>query len=495
MILERFRATAEQHPDALAIVDGDERITYARLLDEVGRVRAWLRQGVDPRPHDVVAISMSNRCQYAAIFLALCDSGAVLMPCNPQLRPAELRALSAKVNMRGVIADRASRAVWEQTGAVPARAILCIDDAQFPKQPAPREIPQRVVDTAALYMATSGSTGVPRVVPLSQLNLIGSVVNASGAMAMGRGDRIISVVPFHHLHGFNNCMLMPLLSGATVIMMQRFVPEEYARLAAREQATVIIASPFIFSQLAERVTSPADLASVRLCISSGARLQARLVERWKERFGSTIVSWYGTTETSGISMAHARRQPCSGLGGEFVGMPLPNVRVRCVDADGNDTGTGRPGEILACSPATMSGYLGEPQITRQVLVDGFFRTGDLGYMDSDGGLYLTGRIGRMINVGGIKVDPVEVERAIEAIAGVATVYVDCVPGTRAGEMIRARIVVRAGVELTRADIIRNCRLRLGEYKLPRIIEFVESIPVTLAGKTPRALASGTGGAQ
>ncbi|HLG97510.1 MAG TPA: class I adenylate-forming enzyme family protein [Bryobacteraceae bacterium] len=489
MIFERFRATAEQHASEPAIIDGGLRISYGRLLDEITRVRGWLKQALDPRPGETVAISMLNRWQFAASFLALCDSGAVLMPCNPQWRPEELKALAGRINLRGVVAERAFQAAWRETGAVPAEAIVGIEDAEFDNH-GDWNRGASSTEAPVLFMTTSGSTGVPRIVPLSERNLIGSISNSSRAMGIRAGDRMIGVVPFHHLHGFNNCMLMPLLSGATVVMMQRFLPEEYAELAAREQVNVIIGSPFIYGKLAECIRNPDLFKTVRLCVSSGARMQPSIASRWEEYFGSTIVQWYGTTETSGISMAVSPGQPSSALGGEFVGVPLPNVQIRCVDSSGQDVGTGQPGEILARSPATMSGYFGEPELNRQVLADGFFRTGDLGYIDSARGLYLTGRLGRVINVGGIKVDPVEVERAIEALAGVSAVYVDSVPAPGAGQVIRARVKVREGAELARADVIRHCRARLGEYKLPRIIEFVDSIPVSLVGKTSRAVASG-----
>jgi acyl-CoA synthetase (AMP-forming)/AMP-acid ligase II len=133
----------------------------------------------------------------------------------------------------------------------------------------------------------------------------------------------------------------------------------------------------------------------------------------------------------------------------------------------------------------MTGYVGEPEWNRRVFHDGFFRTGDLGHIDTNGNLYLAGRMGRVMNIAGMKVDPVEIERTLEALAGVSTCHVDAAPSSRVGEVIRARVVIRQDVQITRGDVIEHCRQRLAEYKLPRIIEFVEALPATLAGKMPR----------
>jgi acyl-CoA synthetase (AMP-forming)/AMP-acid ligase II len=134
----------------------------------------------------------------------------------------------------------------------------------------------------------------------------------------------------------------------------------------------------------------------------------------------------------------------------------------------------------------MSGYLGEPELSRSLFHNGFFRTGDLGYFDSGGNLYLTGRMGRVMNIAGAKIDPVELERVVELLPNVASCHVDAVPNGRGGEVIRARVVLRDGLQVTRREVIEQCRRQLAEYKLPRIIEFLEATPVTIGGKIPRA---------
>jgi acyl-CoA synthetase (AMP-forming)/AMP-acid ligase II len=137
----------------------------------------------------------------------------------------------------------------------------------------------------------------------------------------------------------------------------------------------------------------------------------------------------------------------------------------------------------------MSGYFGEPELSRSLFHDGFFRTGDLGYLDTAGNLYLTSRMGRVMNIAGVKVDPVEVERVVEMLPNVTSCHVDAVPSGRGGELIRARVVPREGQQVTRREVIEQCRLQLAEYKLPRVIEFLEATPITIGGKIPRPGAS------
>jgi acyl-CoA synthetase (AMP-forming)/AMP-acid ligase II len=141
----------------------------------------------------------------------------------------------------------------------------------------------------------------------------------------------------------------------------------------------------------------------------------------------------------------------------------------------------------------MPGYVDEPDVNRQIFADGFFKTGDIGYLDTEGNLYVTGRMRPVINTGGVKVDPVEIEDAIEAIPYVSACRVDAVPEGRAGDVIRARIVIRPGSQVTRRDVIEQCRLRLAEYKLPRIVEFVEALSTTIAGKIPAERSSDESG--
>ena len=489
MIFERFSEVAHRYGNELAIIDGEQRITYTRLLQRVAGVRDWLETRLNIGPGDVIAASMRNTWQFVACFFAVSELGAVLMPCNPQWRARELCWFTARLRFRGVISERQFRQQWAQVGEIlPPERVLTVDaEVSFRGDglaPGARLAQQISEDSPAVYLATSGSIGAPRVVPRSHRNPLASAQNLGRGLGIGRGRRFLSAVPFHHSYGLNSCLLMPLMSGATLLLLRQFTPAACAELIRRERADVLIGSPFIYGHLAGHVTDNSLLATIGLCISSGARMPAGVAETWQGRFDLPVRQLYGSTETGTVAIDCSGRGAPPGSTGDFVGAPISGVEVRCLGQDGEDLGPGQTGEIAVRSAAVMSGYVGEPEWNEHIFHDGFFRTRDLGHIDSDGNLYLRSRIGRVLNIAGVKVDPVEVERAVETLPGVSACHVDAVPGGREGEVIRARVVARAGFQLSRRKVIEHCRQWLAEYKLPRVIEVVEALPVTISGKIP-----------
>ena len=290
------------------------------------------------------------------------------------------------------------------------------------------------------------------------------------------------MVPFHYANGFNNSLLVPLLNGATVVMMPKFNPRACAEMVHREQVNTLFGSPFIYSSLLDQVGDPAELSSLKRCFSAGGRMSTGLVDRWQERFGVRIRQLYGMTEVAVIAIETSERATQASTAA-CVGPPIHGVEVAVFGEDGLRLTAGEIGEIGVRSEAVMTGYAGESE-TRDCFLDGLFRTGDLGFMDSRGTLHLTGRIGRVMNIAGVKVDPVEVERAVEMLEGVSSCHVDAVAQAMGSEVIRARVVAREGFELTRREIIEQCRLHLAEYKFPRVIEFADDSSMTIAGKIP-----------
>ena len=488
LIFEHLRNAASQYTEQCAIVDGDERITYGRLLERAGAIRAWLQSAMRPREGDVIAASLANSWQFVASFWAVSELGCVFLPCNPNWRAAELEGLVKRLQIRGVITEPQFRAEWDQmSGAIPPQSVLSMDQG-----PSLHEVgaassstpPQtRSEDDPVVYMLTSGSTGVPHVVPRSHRNLIAGTRSVALAMGVRPGWRFSGVSPLYHAMGFNNSLLVPLLNGATLVLMRRFSAVECAQSIYRERVEVLLASPFIFSLLVDGIGDPGLLSTLRLCYAGAARMPATLPQRWRNRFGIRLRPWYGMTETHVVSFDSAPEQPAP-QAGAYVGMRIPGVELRSLGPDGQILGPGEIGEVAVRSEGVMSAYVDEPELNQHLFVDGFFRTGDLGYLDPGGHVYLTGRARRVVNIGGLKVDPVEIEQVVEALAGVEACHVDAASHERTGEMIRARILLRPGAAVSRSDVIEHCRQRLAEYKLPRIIELMEASAVTLTGKLP-----------
>jgi long-chain acyl-CoA synthetase len=489
VISEQLRKVVQRYRDELAIIDGDQRITYGELLERVQAIRQWLQSALDLQPGDVIAASIENSWEFVACFFAVSELGCVLMPCNLQWRAAELRMFATALGFRGAVIEPRVGVEWDQiSDLIPNGRILTADPIPWQGNPlravSPSPIASITEDAPALYIPTSGSTGTPRLVPRSHRNLIAVAENVSATLGIGPGRRFLSVVPFYFSNGFNNSLIVPLLSGATAVTMRKFSPGACAQLVHAEAVDTLFGSPLIYASLldGERdFTLPSSLAH---CFTSGGRMPSNVVERWRTRFGVPIRQLYGATETGVIAIERSESPPASPVG-VCVGESIRGVDVVALGADGQSLQPGEIGELAVRSASVMSGYFGEPGLSNSRFHDGFFCTGDLGCIDSAGNLHLTGRKGRVINIGGVKVDPVEVERAIETLSNVASCHVDAVPNGHGGEVIRARVVARDGLPVTRPEVIERCRQELAEYKLPRVIEFLETSPANLAGKILR----------
>jgi acyl-CoA synthetase (AMP-forming)/AMP-acid ligase II len=470
MIAERLRALAHDNPEHLAIVDRDERITRAQLLQRIDSVRESLRQSLQVTPGDVIAASLENSWQFVASFFATIELGGVFMPLHPGWRAAELQSLCERLKIHGVMAGGGAFSEWERV--VPRERILAVEDGFTV---APRSAPLRATDgnSPAVYLATSGSTGAPRIVPRSHRNLLAGARNVGKALAVDAAQRFLCVVPFYHSSGFHNTLILPLLNGARLILMRHFTPAACASLIRDESADVLIGSPFIYRMLLDHAE---HLRTLKLCISAGARMPEPLAKAWQERCGIRVRQLYGSTETSVISIDRSAEPAHPGT----VGTPIDEVEIRILS----------DGEVAVRSPMVMSGYVADPEWNARVFEDGFYRTGDLGCLDAERRLRLLGRTRRMINIAGVKVDPAEIEQALESLEGVVACHVDAADADGRNELIRARLELREGVEITRTDAIAHCRRRLAEYKLPRVIEFVEAVPVTLAGKITSSWSAG-----
>lgn len=471
MVSERFRAACAEHAARLAVVDGGERISYRELATRVTALGRSLRTGFSVKQGDIVAASLPNRWQFIAGFFAAADLGGVFMPFNPHWRAAELRWFAERFRPAVVLTDASSRREWTAVGElVPESRLLDVDGLEARLEPAADSTGnRRFEDEPALYLLTSGSTGRPKVVPRTHRMLVTGARNVAPAIGIRAGQRFLCVVPFHHANGFANSMLAPLFCGATLVLARRFFPALVWELVRRERIGALIASPFVYSLLAEHADAAGTLAGLEIAVSSGAPMSGALRRLCRERLGISVRQLYGSSETGTISIEPAGMPPAEGL----VGRPIDGVEVRILD-----------GEVIVRSPTTMSGYAGEPELNAHLFRDGFFRTGDLGRIDEAGNLWIGGRLKRILNAGGIKVDPVEIENVLSMLPAVRQCHVSGVADERETEIIRCQLALRPGRRLDRADIIAHCRQHLAEYKIPRIIEFVDEIPTDLAGKTP-----------
>ncbi len=495
MISEHLRQVAARHRHELAIVDGSERITFGGLLERINAAREWLRSELHLSPGGVIAIALDNSWRFAACCFAVSELSGVSLLCNPQWRAAELAVLAERVALRAAIVEPRLAAEWNRAlDPLQNSRVLTSDSVPAEGQP-DRPIQPASEDAPAIYLSTSGSTGSPRIVPRSHRNLTANARNVASTLDIGSGHRFLCVVPFHYSNGLNNSLLLPLLNGAVTVMLPRFTPSACADLIHREQVNTLIGSPFIYGSLAASVGDASLLSSLKHCFTAGGRIPAGVVETWRARFGISIRQLYGMSEAGVIAIEGADPAPASSSDASFpdtaapdalIGSPIRGVEVVILGPDGQTLQPGEIGELAVRSDGLMSAYVGEAEASRGLFLNGFFRTGDLGYFDAAGDLRLNGRMGRVMNIAGVKVHPAEIERVVEMLPSVAACHVDTVPNGSGGEMIRARVVPGPGAQVTRREVFEHCRRHLAEYKLPRTIEFLESSPETIGGKIPRS---------
>jgi long-chain acyl-CoA synthetase len=348
----------------------------------------------------------------------------------------------------------------------------------------PVRLPSRQPDEAYVCQFSSGSTGRPKRVVRTHAQCAAEA-ELYGELGLTHEDRIICTIPLFHTYGMGACLFTTAFTGATLVFLDEPNPFLLKRhraleLLERERVTVFPGVPLNFRLLAD-APADADLSALRLCFSAGTALPRATFEAFGEKFGVLVRQLYGTTET-GVMSANASDDPVSTF--ESVGVPLGEVRFEILDDEGALLPVGETGEIAVASPAATTGYADLEEVNRVAFRDGRFVTGDLGSLDERGQLYIKGRKKLLIEVGGYKVDPIEVEDVLAAHDKVDGVVVVGVAGAAAGEETVKAVVVPKE-ECEQRELIEYCRERLANYKVPREIEFRDEIPKGPLGKVLR----------
>ncbi|MGA2927694.1 MAG: fatty acid--CoA ligase family protein, partial [Solirubrobacteraceae bacterium] len=409
-------------------------------------------------------------------------------------KQAELEFCFRSASVSAMISDERAAGVCERIAAGLEGEVHVISttaahgqaltlDALLEDGSAERLVPRSAEETL-VYQFSSGSTGRPKRVPRTH----GQCAAEAGlykSLGLTSDDRIFSAIPLFHTWGMGACLFGPAATGAAIVVLEDPQPfllkrQRALELVEREQATVFPGVPFHFRLLAE-APAQADLSSLRLCFSAGTALPRSSFEAFGERFGVLVRQLYGSTET-GMITANMSDDPVATF--ESVGAPVAGVHVDIVDDDGDVVAVGEIGEVTVTSAAASSGYAGADEVSRLSFRDGRYFTGDLGRLDEGGLLYLAGRKKLLIQVGGFKVDPVEVQDVIIDHPAVSEVIVVGVSGETEGEEIVKAVVVPSS-DCEEGELISFCRERLANFKVPHAIEFRDEIPKSSLGKILR----------
>ncbi|MGB7685233.1 MAG: class I adenylate-forming enzyme family protein [Solirubrobacterales bacterium] len=477
-IMELLYAQAEKRPDATALVYATQRLTFGELIDRIERLaHGFASSGVSPG--DAVALVMRGDPWFVSSFHAITALGAVAVPVNPSFKQAEVESYFRDAGVRFVVGD-------ERTADACHKLAAGLDPPALVEKSAPGRLPARDPDEDFVFQFSSGSTGRSKRMARTQ-GQIAAEAALYVSLGLTSADTIFSAVPLFHNWGLGSCLFAQAATGATVVILEDPHPfllrrDRALELIEREKVTIFPGVPFNFRLMAE-APSDADLSSLRLCLSAGTGLPKATFEAFHERFGIPIRQLYGTTET-GMVAANMSDDPASTL--ESVGRPAGDVEVEIIDEEGNPVPTGEEGEVTITSPAMTAGYAGADmaELNELAFRGGRYLTGDVGFIDAEGVLSLTGRKKLLIDVGGFKVDPIEVEDAIAQHPQVGEVVVVGVPGEVQGEEVVKAAVVLAG-PLEARELTTYCRQRLANFKIPQVIEFREEIPKSPLGKILR----------
>ncbi len=473
--VEHWVREAPSHP---AVVTACSSTTYADLARTSAALSARLVEH-SAGAGDRIAFFLPNGSGFVAAFLSIMRIGGVAVPLNVNYQQEELKYYVRSSGARLIITDSARlsklNAMLGQLEERP-RIVLIEEAAGTPAQSLPA-VPVSP-DQPAIHQYSTGSTGQPKPVIRTQGQLMAEVRHYGAAVRIVPSDRILTVVPMFHSHGFGNCLLAALMNGTTMVILESFNPREVLSVLESERITIYPGVPFMFKMLNETMLKSApDLSSLRLCFWAGGALDPAVSHAFHKRFGQHIRQLYGTTETGSITINLGDDIETSL---ESVGVAMPGIKLTVAGESGETLPAGEVGEIGISSPAMTRGYEGLADVTKASFRNGYFFPGDVGRIDEQGRVFVTGRKTFFINVGGSKVDPAEVERIIGAHPKVSEVVVLGVKTPYGGEIVKAVVVPREQCEV--AEILEACHGKLAEYKLPKIVEFRAEIPRSPLGK-------------
>lgn len=492
-LAEDLRRAARERPEHPAIIFAGERTAYSTLDREADRIAAGLyRLGI--RKGDRVVFSLANRPVFAELYYGILRAEAVAVPLNPALKAGDFRPFLTALAPRAIIADES--AVGEVMTAGPHSAPVFVVGAH----PTARAFSEIASDSApppgdtssedVAVVAYTGGAVEPRGATLSHGNLaanIDSVLEIPG-LDISPEDVVLGAVGLHHLYALNVVLGVAVRAGATVLLQEKFDPERSLEEAAMQGVTVLVGVPPMYREWLKG-NRPVDLSTVRLAVSGGAALGPQLIEEFRSRFGVEIWEGYGLTETSSVVTTTRMGEQRPGS----VGLPLPGVEVRVVDATGAEVLPGDPGEIWVRGPSVFKGYWGDANASREAFSGDWLQTGDLGYRDEDGYLFFVGRREDVVFVAGFPVYPKEVEEVLRTHSAVADAAAVGESDPKQGTRIKGFVALKKGATAGKEQLLVYCAARLARFKVPSEIEFVDAIPRLDSGRLNRHLLGREGG--
>ena len=475
-------------PERTALIFRDESWTYAELNRVTNRVAHGLHSlGVNPG--DRVGFLGLNHPRFLFTLFGAAKLGAIFVPLNFRLTGPELAFIIRDSGLHTLVYEENFASIIDAIRKdMPVRRLICstaldgsrsFDDLIHDQRDTDLDFPVPE-DSVAWIMYTSGTTGQPKGAMLSHGNILWNNINASLAFDGLSDDRTLAVAPLFHIGGLNVTPIPSLWKGATVIVEQMFEPGMVLELIEKHRITTMFGVPAMFMFMAQHPDFPTrDLSTIRVLACGGAPVPEALIKIYGER-GIPFLQGYGLTETAPFASFLPSDKAEAKVGSAGIAPFFSEVRV--VDENDHEVPDGQRGEIVVRGPNVMKGYWGRPDATAEILVDGWFHTGDIGKRDADGYFYILDRKKDMIISGGENVYPAEVEDVLYQHPHVKEVAVIGVQHSRWGETVRAVVVVKEGTSLTEQDVIAFAEGKLARFKQPKSVMFTDTLPRNPTGK-------------
>jgi len=492
-----------QFADLVAVRDGSTSLTYAELA-EAARAFGGALVGAGVEPGDRVAIWCANCAEWTVAALGVLAAGAVLVPVNTRFKGAEAAVVLSRSGARVLVTvtdflGTDYVAMLEEAGTpLPALRTIVVakgtaggsasswrDFMATTTRDARAEVERRSAalgpDDPSDILFTSGTTGVPKGVVMTHGRTLIVATDWVAMTGLHAGDVYLQVNPYFHMFGLKAGILASVASGATMLPEPVFDVDRVLARVAAERVTVLPGPPTLYQSILDHPQrAQHDLSSLRVAVTGSADIPVELIRRVGDELPfSNVVTGYGLTE-GGTACATSEDDDADAVA-TTVGRPRPGFELRIVGDDGNDVGTGQSGEVLLRGGSIMAGYLDDPAETRKVLsAEGWLRTGDLGELDEAGRLRIVGRLKDMFIVGGFNAYPAEIENALLRHPAVRQAAVIGVPDQRLGEVGMAFVVASDGT--SGDDIIEWSKSEMANYKVPRVVEIVDALPLNATGK-------------
>ncbi|MBI4664504.1 MAG: long-chain fatty acid--CoA ligase [Verrucomicrobia bacterium] len=479
-LVTAFAASAQEHAEKAALFWGDSEYSYGAFLGQASLLAGRLRQDFQVQPGDRVGVWLKNCPEFVSALFGVLGAGAVVVPINNFLKSQEVEYILRDANIRVLITERSLlEAAPDLAAAAPQLRFIQIDEFARADAPAAAALGcDRAASDLAVIIYTSGTTGRPKGAMLSHGNLLHNVDSCRQVLEAVSFDRFVVLLPM--FHSFMLCVgiLLPLLVGGSIVLIRSLhPPKNVLQEIIQHKATILPAIPQLFRALAG-AQAPPDLP-LRLCISGAAPLPREIQKEFSEKFSVTLLEGYGLSEASPVVTINPIHGPWK-VGS--IGTPIPNVEVSVQNDAGEHLPDGQIGEICVRGGNVMQGYWNRSEETAQALRQGWLLTGDVGYRDTEGYYYITDRKKDMLLVNGINVYPREIEEVIYQFPGVKEAAVVGVPDPRKGEQPLAFAVANDGAPLDEKALLQFVRGKLADYKVPRKVVVLPSLPRNATGK-------------